>query len=140
MTSVPPPAVQLIGSAVLLQREAVLLVAELVNLGVHQLQQVNGISASPNVVKVQKILAHAATLTRDNLARPRRLDGQVVPVAAPSISGDTIGVAAAAVILRRSRRQTIRLARTLNGWGGSQGKAWSFSRAAVETYAAERKQ
>jgi hypothetical protein len=134
------PAAQMIGSAVLLQREAVLLVTTLVERGIAQHRQVNGIPPSPVVLSLQAMLKRAATLAHTEVEERRRSDVREMAAMSPSNKSrkDEIDAHEAASILGCSTRQITRQAHSLGGWGGSQGKPWRFSRAEVETYKAER--
>jgi len=136
MSGLPSPALQIIGGAVLLQREAVLLVTRFVDLGIEQHRKVNGISSSPPVQQMQTLLHRAAPLALEELQALRRSDVQAMAEMSPlnKPRKDEIGAREAADILSLSPRQVTRIASSLSGTGGSQGKPWRFSRAEVESY------
>jgi len=129
-----------VGPALLLQREALLQVVRLVDLGIEQHHRVNGISPSDAVNALQAMLHRAAPLALAEVEALRQSDVRAMAEMSPSNKSrkDEIDAHQAAVILGCSPRQVTRQARSLNGWGGSQGKPWRFSRADIEAYRAAR--
>lgn len=133
-----PPAAQLIGPAVLLQREAVLQTSRLIDLGIAQHRRVHGIEPSAAVHALQSLFQKASELALAEVEALRHSDVQAMAEMSPSKKprNDEIGAREAAEILRLSPRQVTRIAPSLSGTGGSQGKPWRFSRADVESYRA----
>lgn len=123
----------------LLQREAVTLVARLVDVGIKQLQASSGIDMPAHVLATRAALHRAAAVALAEAEARRHSDVQAETRRASWNLEEAIGVIEAADILGCSRRQVTRLARSLNGWGGHQGKPWKFHRDEVERYAELRR-
>ncbi|MCU1613518.1 MAG: hypothetical protein JWO98_1058 [Frankiales bacterium] len=128
----PIPAVQLLGSAVLLRGPAVLHVQRLVEVGIRETHRRDGIRPSLGLVDVLQALTTAADALRmsgsghDDVARGD--DSAQSEMTAP------IGTREAAVLLGITPRQTQRIARSLGGHR-APGGAWTFARDEVEAYA-----
>lgn len=126
----PVPPVQQLGSAVLLQGRAVIDVHYLVAIGVRETTRRDGISPSPRLQALLKVLASAARdLQAESAVGPA--DVRIEADAEPSTVLDDTTTAEAATMLGISSRQVRRLAHEL---GGHQVRgAWIFPRGAIES-------
>lgn len=122
--------VQRLGSAVLLQGRAVIDVHYLVAVGVRETTRRDGISPSPRLKALLKVLASAAhDLQAESAVGPA--DVRVEADAGSSTVLDETTTAEAATMLGISSRQVRRLAPEL---GGHQIRgAWIFPRGAIES-------
>ncbi len=132
-SSHPVPAVQRLGSAVLLQGAALLDARRFVTLGIRAASR-DGIAAPPRVALLLRALTDSAALIDRGHA-----DGPALLTGAASDATDTITTAEVATLLGLSTRQTRRLARTLEARQLRSG-AYVYDRTAVAAYLAERSQ
>lgn len=125
----PPPAVQQLGTAVLLQGAALLDARRFVTLGIRAASR-DGIAAPPRVALLLRALTDASACP---LTDPGREDGPAMPTGAASDATDTITTAEVATLLGLSTRQTRRLARTLEARQLRSG-VYVYDRTAVDAY------
>ena len=101
--------------------------------GVHKLEY-NGTAAHPELVGIFEA-AHAALLS---VSQVGHVDGPDEVAAQECSPDELIGTVEAAQILGVTRRQTVRLARSLDGQQLPNG-TWVFRRGAVEDYKEARR-
>ncbi len=130
----PVPAVQRLGSAVLLQGPAVVDVWHLVALGVRAAQR-DGIGLA-RVDHLQAVLAAAAAEVRAT-SGTGQCDVAQVPARATCDPSEPLSTREAADLLGLSPRQTQRMARTLDAHQLRSGRL-IFDRGAVDAYLIER--
>ncbi len=134
MTAVAVPAVQRLGSAVLLQGPAVVDVWHLVALGVRAARR-DGIGLA-RVDHLQAELAAAAAEVRAT-SGTGQCDVAQVPARATCDPSEPLSTREAADLLGLSPRQTQRMARTLDAHQLRSGRL-IFDRGAVDAYLIER--
>ena len=134
MTTVAVPAVQRLGSAVLLQGPAVVDVWHLVALGVRAARR-DGIGLA-RVDHLQAVLAAAAAEVRAT-SGTGQCDVAQVPARATCNPSEPLSTREAADLLGLSPRQTQRIARTLAARQLRSGRL-IFDRGAVDAYLIER--
>jgi len=134
MTTVAVPAVQRLGSAVLLQGPAVVDVWHLVALGVRAARR-DGIGLA-RVDHLQAVLAAAAAEVRAT-SGTGQCDVAEVPARATCDPSEPLSTREAADLLGLSPRQTQRMARTLDAHQLRSGRL-IFDRGAVDAYLIER--
>jgi len=134
MTAVAVPAVQRLGSAVLLQGPAVVDVWHLVALGVRAARR-DGIGLA-RVDHLQAVLAAAAAEVRAT-SGTGQCDVAQVPARATCDPSEPLSTREAADLLGLSTRQTQRMARTLDARQLRSG-VYIYDRTAVDAYLIER--
>lgn len=134
----PPPAVQRLGSAVLLQGGALMDVRSLLKIGLRYAHSRDGIATPPRLLAIVAALDEAAEQLQQK-SRTRPCDTTSAVPQPHSVRPDDIGTREAATILGTTRRQVQRLAQTLDGTRLASG-AFVFRRSAVEAYACTRQE
>lgn len=132
------PAVQRLGSAVLLQGPAVHDLAYLVGLGLRYRSTVDGTAPAQHHLQLLSLLADMAEATLTPDVREQGTSDVRSEVGSSDLKVKRVDTAAAARLLGITTRQTRRLASHL---GGRRVKGnWSFDRAAVVAEAQRRSQ
>jgi len=131
MNTPPAPAVQRLGSAVLLQGQAVLAAQGLIAIGVRETTRRDGISPSPGLQALLRVLSEVALDIRSESAPGRPQTVPIVADAASSTVQDELTTNEVATMLGIGARQVRRLA---PGLGGHLVRgSWIFPRSAIDS-------
>jgi hypothetical protein len=127
-----PPAVQVLGAAVLVQGPAVVDLHSLVVAGVRETTRRDGITPSARLSSLVSALETAARVVRAGSAGPGT-DVRHHPESAQWNPENVVDTREVAQMLDISERHARRLARTLGGRPSRAG-VWSFDRRAVQAH------